>query len=82
MIDHMGLPVSDFVASKRFYLEALKPLGASSKLNAEWAFLTHLHDLGRQTADAWLDRHFTDLGVRSTIDLHAMFRNIGPQHNG
>ena len=62
--------------------EALKPLGASSKLNAEWAFLTHLHDLGRQTADAWLDRHFTDLGERSTVDLHAMFRNIGPQHNG
>ncbi len=62
--------------------DALKPLGASSKLNAEWAFLTHLRDLGRQTAEAWLDEHFTDLGQRSTVDLHAMFRNIGPQHNG
>ena len=30
--------------------EALIPLGASSKMNAEWAFLTHLRDLGRETA--------------------------------
>ena len=62
--------------------DALKPLGASSKLNAEWAFLTHLRDLGRETAVAWLDRHFGDLGERSTVDLDAMFRNIGSQHSG
>jgi len=62
--------------------DALKPLGASSKLNAEWAFLTHLRDLGQETAGAWLDQHFSDLGKRSTVDLDAMFRNIGPQHNG
>ncbi|MGH1478029.1 MAG: patatin-like phospholipase family protein [Geminicoccales bacterium] len=62
--------------------DALKPLGASSKLNAEWAFLTHLRDIGRETAETWLGQHFADLGQRSTIDLDAMFRNIGPQHNG
>ncbi|HEX2972498.1 MAG TPA: patatin-like phospholipase family protein, partial [Tepidisphaeraceae bacterium] len=27
----------------------LRPLGASSKLNGEWAFLKHLHDVGYQT---------------------------------
>lgn len=31
--------------------DALAPLGASSKLNSKWAFLVHLRNLGRQTAD-------------------------------
>jgi len=61
---------------------ALMKLGASSKMNAEWAFLTHLRDLGRETAAAWLDRHFDDIGSRSTVDLRAMFHGIGPQHQG
>ena len=62
--------------------EALKSLGASSKLNAEWAFLTHLRDLGRETAAAWVDRHFDDVGERATVDLRAMFQGIGPLHQG
>jgi NTE family protein len=61
---------------------AILPLGASSKLNAEWAFLTHLRDLGRETARAWLDRHLADIGERSTVDLRAMFQGIGPEHQG
>lgn len=61
---------------------ALKPLGASSKVNAEWAFLTHLRDLGRQTADDWLDANFEAVGERSTVDLRTMFQGIGPQHQG
>ena len=61
---------------------ALMKLGASSKMNAEWAFLTHLRDLGRETAAGWLDRHCGDIGVRATIDLRAMFQGIGPQHQG
>ncbi|MFZ5749703.1 MAG: patatin-like phospholipase family protein [Pseudomonadota bacterium] len=61
---------------------ALLSLGASSKLNAEWAFLTHLRDLGRQTARDWLARHFDDIGQRSTVDLRAMFQGIGPEHQG
>ncbi|MCK7612343.1 patatin-like phospholipase family protein [Roseibium sediminicola] len=51
----------------------LKPLQASSKMNAEWSFLTHLRDLGRDTAKAWLDRHFDDIGKRSTLDLRSEF---------
>lgn len=51
----------------------LKPLKASSKMNAEWDFLTELRDLGRKTAQEWLERHFDDIGNRSTIDLKEEF---------
>lgn len=53
--------------------DEMSHLGVSSKLNAEWAFLTHLHDLGWQTAEQWLAKHFDDLGRRSTFDLGALF---------
>ena len=62
--------------------DKLKPLGASSKSNAEWAFLTHLRDLGRETAENWIDRHYDEIGERSTVDLRAMFQGIGPEHQG
>jgi len=62
--------------------KALIPLGASSKMNTEWAFLTHLRDLGRETATQWLETHFEDVGERSTVDLRAMFMGTGPQHQG
>ncbi len=51
----------------------LKPLQASSKMNAEWAFLTELRDIGRRTARDWLDKHYDDIGKRSTIDLRQEF---------
>jgi len=50
---------------------ALMKMGASSKMNAEWDFLTHLRDLGRASAADWLDRHFNDMGERATVDLRA-----------
>ncbi len=46
--------------------EALSP---STKLNAEWAFLTHLRDLGRKAAAEWLSQHFDKLGKASSMDL-------------
>lgn len=61
---------------------ALLPLGASSKLNAEWEFLTYLRDLGRETAQSWLARHHDDVGKQSTIDLRGMFQGIGVEHQG
>ena len=54
--------------------EEIKPLGASSKLNAEWAFLQHLFGIGRAAADDWLDENYDSLGNRSTVDLRAMFQ--------
>jgi NTE family protein len=47
-------------------------LNASSKLNAEWDFLVHLHDLGQKAADEWLEKNFTAVGQRSTLDLHSL----------
>ncbi|MDI6745899.1 MAG: patatin-like phospholipase family protein [Rhodocyclaceae bacterium] len=49
--------------------DVLLGLKASSKLNAEWAYLCHLRDLGRQRADYWLQQHWDDLGERSSFDL-------------
>jgi len=48
-------------------------LGVASKLNADWEFLTHLRDVGRLRADAWLAENFAKVGVQSTVDIHAKF---------
>ena len=53
--------------------QQLNPLSASSKLNAEWSFLTHLRDIGRASAKRFLDEHFDSLGKRSTLDLRKEF---------
>ncbi|EHQ53287.1 patatin [Ectothiorhodospira sp. PHS-1] len=53
--------------------EELKDLDASSKLNAEWDYLIHLRDRGRAWADGFLERHFDDLGQRSSFDLKSLF---------
>ena len=50
----------------------VKDLVASSKMNAEWAYLRMLFDLGRDWASAWLDENFDAIGVRSTLDIDAL----------
>ena len=82
LIDEGSLDESRYRRERIHIIEnqdALIPLGASSKMNAEWAFLTHLRDLGRDTAEQWLDAHFQDIGVRSSVDLRDMFMGTGPQ---
>ena len=61
---------------------ALKPMGASSKMNVEWDFLTRLRDIGRATAATWLDTTYDRIGKQSTVDLRAMFQGIGAEHQG
>jgi NTE family protein len=56
----------------RIMTEMLAGLGASSKLNAEWDFVSMLHAEGRRTAGEFLDLHAKDLGVRSTTDLDVL----------
>ncbi len=58
--------------------EALKPLSASSKLNTEWVFLTHLRDIGRETASAWLEASIDKVGRESSLDLRALFGGPDP----
>ncbi|MEL6775181.1 MAG: patatin-like phospholipase family protein [Pseudomonadota bacterium] len=60
----------------------MRPLGASSKLNTEWAFLMHLFEIGRSSADKWLRNNFDDIGHRSTVDIRGMFQGIGSNHQG
>lgn len=77
LIDDGKLDRTDYKRMLMHAIEAeeeIKPLGASSKLNAEWEFLMHLFEIGRNTADQWLDKEFDSLGERSTIDLRSMFR--------
>lgn len=49
--------------------EAFKDLSASSKINAEWAFLEYLRDLGRTAASDWLEENYDAVGERPTLDL-------------
>lgn len=52
---------------------AMRRLGASSKMNADFSFLCHLRDLGRAAAGRWLATVYDDLGTRSSIDVFDKF---------
>jgi len=60
----------------RIVTDKLAEFGASSKLNAEAAFLSVLREEGRRTADAFLREHGDDLGKRSTADLDALLAEV------
>ena len=51
----------------------INPLSASSKINSEWSFLTHLRDIGRESAKAFLDQHYESLGKTATLNLKREF---------
>ena len=53
--------------------DEMAELGVSSKLNADWGFLTHLRDKGRRHAERWLAAHFDDIGVRSSVDIRGEY---------
>ena len=66
-------------AGMRMHLVAsplMTELGYSSKLNAEWEFLSMLRDEGRRAADAFLRAHGDDLGRRSTVDLDRLLEGV------
>ena len=51
-------------------------------MNPEWAFLLHLFELGRDSADKWLAQHFDDIGQRETVDIRGLFGELGATHVG
>ncbi|MEM7602217.1 MAG: patatin-like phospholipase family protein [Verrucomicrobiota bacterium] len=51
----------------------MSKLSASSKLNLEQEFLIYLRDVGRHTADEWLEENFKQIGKKSTLDLRNFF---------
>jgi NTE family protein len=56
----------------RIKSDQLTAFGASSKLNAEWEFVTVLKTEGRWSAHEFLTMHGADLGHRSTADLDVL----------
>ncbi len=76
LIDQGKLDPSDYKEVLLHRIEAgeeILALSASSKLNAEWAFLVHLRDIGREAARQWLDRHFDSIGKKSSVDIRTFF---------
>lgn len=51
----------------------VQDLAASSKMNAEAAYLDLLFNRGRAWAEGWLEAHRDDLGQRSTFDPEQFF---------
>lgn len=58
----------------RIASDRLAEFGASSKLNAEWEFLTLLKEEGRKSAEAFLASHGADVGQRSSTDLDVLLQ--------
>ena len=75
LIEDGRLDTQDYqrVRIHRIAADELKPLQASSKVNAEWRFLTYLRDIGRKAAEDWATAHYDNVGVRSSVDLRAEF---------
>lgn len=48
-------------------------LAASSKMNADAAFLRSLLEPGARKADEFLERHFDQIGVESSTDVAGKF---------
>jgi NTE family protein len=53
--------------------ELMADLGHTSKFNADWDFLVHLKEVGRQTAEDWLEKNYDKIGVESSIDVRDYF---------
>ncbi len=53
--------------------EELAGFGVSSKLNADWDFLMHLHELGRTRGAEFIDRHFDAVGESSSTKIEDKF---------
>jgi NTE family protein len=54
-----------------------RKLTPASRLNVDYDFFEMLHRAGRRAARRFLDAHFDDIGVRSSIDLRAEMRAEG-----
>jgi NTE family protein len=60
----------------RIMTDKLAEFGASSKLNAERAFLTLLKEEGRRSAEAFLTEHGDDVGKRSSVDIDVLVAEV------
>ena len=51
-------------------------LGASSKLNAEWEFVSMLREEGRKAGEQFLKEHSNDIGKKSTLDIDQLLAEV------
>jgi len=56
--------------------EIMRELGYSSKLNAEWNFISMLHGEGRRAAEAFLSDNEDNIGRRSSVDLDVLLQGV------
>jgi NTE family protein len=56
--------------------EIMSELGYSSKLNAEWDFISMLHREGRRAADTFLSDNGDNIGKRSSVDLDVLLQGV------
>jgi NTE family protein len=53
--------------------DLIRSFSWSSRLNGDWDFLLHLHEMGRMRADQWLAANFDRIGQASTVDLYEKY---------
>ena len=53
--------------------DVMQGLAPASQLNADWNFLMHLRDIGRDRADQWIEGHLDMVGIESTVDISAKY---------
>lgn len=78
LIEAEGLELESYRSMRLHLIHAqheVEELSASSKMNAEWNFLSRLYAQGRAWADLWLDEHFDAIGEHSTFDLNMLFED-------
>lgn len=52
---------------------AMKDFSLASKFNASWTFLQTLRNLGRQSANQWIESHYKQVDKESSIDIRRVF---------
>ncbi|NDF11675.1 MAG: patatin-like phospholipase family protein [Proteobacteria bacterium] len=53
--------------------EIMAGLGHASKFNADWDFLVHLKEIGRQSAEDWVKKNAAKVGCESSVDIKDYF---------
>lgn len=60
----------------RIASDMMTELSMSSKMLAEWSFLCMLRDEGRRAAEAFLEKHGADVGVRASFDIDSLLDEV------
>lgn len=53
--------------------QLMSNLSRSSKLNADWDFITHLRASGQQMGEEWIKANYKHVGVKSSIDVEKIY---------